>query len=105
MSTGKQDQRVQLVTTRELLTRIDNWRRKQDDLPTRSEAIRRMIDRVLREDGELGPPNRVHRRRSPRDRWREDAKRERQYSHALFEYGMDLSDRLAELRILRDHSR
>jgi|tagenome__1003787_1003787.scaffolds.fasta_scaffold14958693_1 uncharacterized protein len=53
MSTDKQDQRVQLVTTRELLTRIDNWRRKQDDLPTRSEAIRRMIDRVLREDGEL----------------------------------------------------
>jgi metal-responsive CopG/Arc/MetJ family transcriptional regulator len=53
MSTGKQDQRVQLVTTRELLTRIDNWRRKQDDLPSRSEAIRRMIDRVLREDGEL----------------------------------------------------
>jgi metal-responsive CopG/Arc/MetJ family transcriptional regulator len=53
MSTDKQDQRVQLVTSRELLTRIDNWRRKQDDLPTRSEAIRRMIDRVLREDGEL----------------------------------------------------
>ena len=53
MSTDKQDQRVQLVTTRELLTRIDNWRRKQDDLPSRSEAIRRMIDRVLREDGEL----------------------------------------------------
>jgi hypothetical protein len=26
-------------------------------------------------------------------------------SHALFGYGMDLSDRLAELRILRDHSR
>ena len=53
MSTDKQDQRVQLVTTRELLTRLDNWRRKQDDLPSRSEAIRRMIDRVLREDGEL----------------------------------------------------
>ena len=53
MSTDKQDQRVQLVTTRELLIRIDNWRRKQDDLPSRSEAIRRMIDRVLREDGEL----------------------------------------------------
>jgi metal-responsive CopG/Arc/MetJ family transcriptional regulator len=52
MSTDKQDQRVQLVTTRELLTRIDKWRRKQDDLPSRSEAIRRMIDRVLREDGE-----------------------------------------------------
>jgi metal-responsive CopG/Arc/MetJ family transcriptional regulator len=53
MSTEKQDQRVQLVTSRELMTRLDNWRRKQNDLPTRSEAIRRMIDRVLREDGEL----------------------------------------------------
>jgi hypothetical protein len=30
------------------LTKIDDWRRKQDDLPNRPEAIRRLIDLGLK---------------------------------------------------------
>lgn len=29
------------------LAAIDEWRRKQSDLPTRSEAIRRIVDKAL----------------------------------------------------------
>lgn len=29
------------------LAAIDEWRRKQSDLPTRSEAIRRIVDKTL----------------------------------------------------------
>jgi hypothetical protein len=32
----------------DLKTAIDAWRRKQDDLPTRSEAIRRLIELGLK---------------------------------------------------------
>jgi metal-responsive CopG/Arc/MetJ family transcriptional regulator len=32
----------------DLLKRIDEWRRKQDDLPTRPEAIRRLIEQGLK---------------------------------------------------------
>jgi metal-responsive CopG/Arc/MetJ family transcriptional regulator len=28
----------------EFLKRIDEWRRKQDDMPTRPEAIRRLVE-------------------------------------------------------------
>lgn len=35
--------RLQMVITPEEVEQIDRWRRQQDDLPTRSEAIRRMI--------------------------------------------------------------
>jgi metal-responsive CopG/Arc/MetJ family transcriptional regulator len=31
----------------EPLARLDDWRREQDDLPNRSEAIRRLIDQAL----------------------------------------------------------
>jgi hypothetical protein len=30
---------------------IDEWRRKQDDLPSRSEAIRRLVDLGLKAKG------------------------------------------------------
>lgn len=33
-----------------LLARVDNWRRKQSDLPSRAEAVRRLLDRALKED-------------------------------------------------------
>jgi len=34
----------------DMVRQIDDWRRQQSDLPSRAEAIRRMIDRVLSED-------------------------------------------------------
>jgi metal-responsive CopG/Arc/MetJ family transcriptional regulator len=40
----------QLVGVRlqpEPLARLDAWRREQDDLPNRSEAIRRLVDKAL----------------------------------------------------------
>lgn len=30
---------------------IDEWRRKQDDLPSRSEAIRRLVEQAIAADG------------------------------------------------------
>jgi uncharacterized protein len=30
-----------------LIERIDAWRRKQDDLPSRAEAIRRLVEQAL----------------------------------------------------------
>jgi hypothetical protein len=41
------DQRVPFATSRTQLRAIDEWRRKQPDLPSRSEAIRRLIDQAL----------------------------------------------------------
>lgn len=37
------DQRLQLVVDREFIAAIDAWRRRQDPIPSRSEAIRRMV--------------------------------------------------------------
>jgi hypothetical protein len=36
-------QRFELRITPSFLTIIDGWRRKQDDLPSRAEAIRRLV--------------------------------------------------------------
>lgn len=41
------DLRVQLVAPATLMKRVDDWRRKQADLPNRSEAIRRLIEAGL----------------------------------------------------------
>jgi hypothetical protein len=38
------DKLLQMRTTEEFIRRIDDWRRVQDDLPSRSEAIRRLIE-------------------------------------------------------------
>jgi len=32
----------------DFLRAIDDWRRKQPDLPSRAEAIRRLVDKALR---------------------------------------------------------
>ena len=37
-------QRLQLIAPLDWLKRIDAWRRHQPDLPSRSEAIRRLVD-------------------------------------------------------------
>lgn len=39
----KLDQRIQLVASKEFNRIVDEWRRKQSDLPSRSEAIRRLV--------------------------------------------------------------
>jgi len=41
------DQRIQLVISRGQVREIDEWRRQQPDLPSRSEAIRRLIEAGL----------------------------------------------------------
>jgi hypothetical protein len=37
----------QMRVTNEWLAIIDDWRRKQDDLPSRAEAIRRLVEKGL----------------------------------------------------------
>ena len=46
---GKIRHNVQLGTRFEprLIARVDEWRRQQPDIPTRSEAMRRLLDRAL----------------------------------------------------------
>ena len=46
------EQTGEMVGTRlqpELLKRLDHWRRKQPDLPSRPEALRRLAEKALRE--------------------------------------------------------
>jgi hypothetical protein len=33
-----------------LLARVENWRRKQADLPSRAEAVSRLIERALKDE-------------------------------------------------------
>jgi len=47
MTREKKDVRLQLVMSQRDVSAIDEWRRKQADLPSRSEAIRRMIHSVV----------------------------------------------------------
>lgn len=44
----KQDQRIQLVASTEFRNEVDKWRREQTDLPSHSEAIRRLVKIALR---------------------------------------------------------
>ena len=44
----KQDQRILLVASTELRNDVDKWRREQTDLPSHSEAIRRLVKIALR---------------------------------------------------------
>lgn len=41
--------RVQLVAPPEFVSAVDKWRRKQPDLPNRSEAIRRLTLATLKD--------------------------------------------------------
>ena len=49
----KLDQRIQLVASREFNDLVDKWRRVQADLPSRSEAIRRLVHYGLQYDQEF----------------------------------------------------
>jgi hypothetical protein len=44
--------RLQIVVDAEFLAAVDGWRRKQPDVPNRSEAIRRMVKIVGRDAAE-----------------------------------------------------
>ena len=44
----KQDQRIQLVASTEFRNDVYKWRREQTDLPSHSEAIRRLVKIALR---------------------------------------------------------
>lgn len=47
MSQENQSERLQMRVSPEFLSRIDEWRRTQTDLPNRSEAIRRLVELSL----------------------------------------------------------
>jgi metal-responsive CopG/Arc/MetJ family transcriptional regulator len=49
------DQRIQLVISKGQVREIDEWRRQQPDLPSRSEAIRRLIEAGLNAEARNGP--------------------------------------------------
>lgn len=39
----KKDVLFQFRTTKQWLRELDNWRREQEDIPSRAEAIRRLV--------------------------------------------------------------
>ncbi len=43
----KHDRPFQMRASQDWLDQIDDWRRKQPDLPSRAEAIRRLVERGL----------------------------------------------------------
>jgi len=44
---SKKDQRIPVMMSQAEVERIDAWRREQADLPSRSEAIRRLVGKSL----------------------------------------------------------
>jgi hypothetical protein len=42
-----QDERFQMRASASFLREIDEWRRQQSDIPTRTEAIRRLVQQAL----------------------------------------------------------
>jgi len=47
MSNETKDERLNLSLPKSLMKAIDEWRRQQEDIPTRSEAARRLIEAGL----------------------------------------------------------
>jgi hypothetical protein len=41
------DQTFQMRISRELIERVDQWRRAQKDIPSRAAAIRRLVEAAL----------------------------------------------------------
>ena len=41
---GRQDRPFQMRVSEEFLRLVDDWRRRQKDLPSRAEAIRRLVE-------------------------------------------------------------
>lgn len=40
-------ERFEMRANREWVERVDEWRRKQPDIPSRAEAVRRLVDKAL----------------------------------------------------------
>jgi metal-responsive CopG/Arc/MetJ family transcriptional regulator len=51
MGDDKKDQRIPVMMSADDVGAIDEWRRRQADLPSRSEAIRRLIELGLKAKG------------------------------------------------------
>jgi metal-responsive CopG/Arc/MetJ family transcriptional regulator len=47
--TERQTERFNMKASPEFLARLDQWRRKQPDLPNRSEAIRRLVEAGMKQ--------------------------------------------------------
>jgi hypothetical protein len=47
-SRGPQDRPFQMRVSEEFLRTVDDWRRRQKDLPSRAEAIRRLVELAVR---------------------------------------------------------
>ena len=47
---GVRTERLQVLASATWIKRLDDWRRKQDGLPNRSEAIRILVEKALDED-------------------------------------------------------
>lgn len=45
-----QDRPFQMRVTEDFLRLVDEWRRKQPDLPSRAEAIRRLVAQAVKPD-------------------------------------------------------
>lgn len=44
----QKSERFELRVSEEFLKKVDDWRRKQPDLPPRAEAIRRLVEQGLK---------------------------------------------------------
>jgi hypothetical protein len=47
-------ERVQIVTTAAWMARVEEWRRKQARIPSKSEAIRLLVDQALADAAKRG---------------------------------------------------
>lgn len=45
------DKQFQMRVSEDFLKTIDDWRRRQEDLPSRAEAIRRLVEQALDSTG------------------------------------------------------
>ena len=49
--TDEQTERLQMRVSKDFIKILDAWRRKQEDLPGRSEAVRRLVELGLKAKG------------------------------------------------------
>lgn len=50
MADEKKDQRIPIMMSVSEVERIDTWRAKQPGIPSRAEAIRRLVDKALNDE-------------------------------------------------------
>lgn len=63
------DQRIPIMMTRTEVDRIDRWRAHQPDLPSRAEAIRRLVEQGLSVFPKGFDPERLGRFQSELHQW------------------------------------